>query len=53
MNVLMRTLKGVEEVREVDSEWVIPGDVLDDGSVVLELWDELSDDDFLAIGLYD
>jgi hypothetical protein len=53
VNVLVRTLKGVEEVREVDSEWVIPGDVLDDGSVVLELWDELSDDDLLAIGLYD
>lgn len=53
MNVLVRTADGVEEVREVDSEWVIPGDVLDDGSVVLELWDELSDDDYLAIGLYD
>jgi len=49
MNVLVRTPDGVEEVREVDSEWVIPGDVLDDGSVVLELWD----DDYLAIGLYD
>ncbi|MDN7012881.1 hypothetical protein FGW20_07465 [Methanoculleus sp. FWC-SCC3] len=53
MNVLVRTADGVEEVREVDSEWIIPGDVLDDGSVVLELWDELSDDDYLAIGLYD
>ena len=53
MNVLVRTPDGVEEVREVDSEWVIPGDVLDDGSVVLELWDELSDDDYLAIGLYE
>ncbi|WOX58717.1 hypothetical protein [Methanoculleus receptaculi] len=47
--MLVRTPDGVEEVREVDSEWVIPGDVLDDGSVVLEL----SDDDYLAIGLYD
>jgi hypothetical protein len=53
MKVLVRTPEGVEEVREVDSDWVIPGDVLDDGSVVLELWDELSDDDYLAIGLYD
>jgi len=53
MKVLVRTPDGAEEVREVDSEWVIPGDVLDDGSIVIELWDELSDDDYLAIGLYD
>ncbi|MFA7562234.1 MAG: hypothetical protein WCY70_02220 [Methanoculleus sp.] len=53
MNVLVRTPAGVEEVREVDSDWIIPGDILSDGSVVLELWDELSDDDYLAIGLYD
>lgn len=53
MKVLVRTLEGVEEVREVDSDWLIPGDVLDDGSFVLELWDELSDDDYLAMGLYD
>lgn len=53
MKVLVRTREGVEEVREVASDWVIPGDVLDDGAVVLELWDELSDDDYLAIGLYD
>ena len=53
MKVLVRTREGVEEVREVDSDWIIPGDVLDDGAVVLELWDELSDDDYLAIGLYD
>lgn len=53
MKVLVRTPDGVEEVVEVDSDWVIPGDVLGDGSVVLELWDELSDDDYLAMGLYD
>lgn len=53
MKVLVRTPAGVKEVREVDSEWVIPGDVLGDGSVVLELWDELSDDDYLAMGLFD
>jgi predicted PP-loop superfamily ATPase len=53
MKVLVRTREGVEEVREVDSDWVIPGDVLSDGSIVLELWDELSDDDYLAMGLYD
>lgn len=53
VNVLVRTPAGVEEVREVDSDWIIPGDILSDGSVVLELWDELSDDDYLAIGLYD
>jgi hypothetical protein len=53
MKVLVRTPEGVEEVREVEDDWVIPGDVLDDGSVVLELWDELSDDDYLAIGLYE
>ncbi len=53
MRVLVKTPEGVEEVRAVDSDWVIPGDVLDDGSVVLELWDELSDDDYLAMGLYD
>lgn len=53
MNVLVRTPDGVEEVREVEDDWVIPGDVLDDGSIVLELRDELSDDDYLAIGLYD
>lgn len=53
MKVLVRTPERVEEVVEVDSDRVIPGDVLDDGSVVLELWDELSDDDYLAIGLYD
>ena|GEM_PF-466391 len=53
MNVLVRTPDGVEEVREIENDWVIPGDVLDDGSVVLELRDELSDDDYLAIGLYD
>ncbi|WP_214083895.1 hypothetical protein [Methanoculleus sp.] len=53
MKVLVRTPEGVEEVREVDYDWVIPSDVLDDGSVVLEFWDELSDDDYLAMGLYD
>lgn len=53
MNVLVRTPDGVEEVREVEDDWVIPGDVLDDGSVILDLWDELSDDDYLAIGLYE
>jgi hypothetical protein len=53
MKVLVRTGEGVEEIREVDSPYIIPGDILDDGSVVLELWDELSDDDYLAIGLYD
>lgn len=53
MKVLVRTPDGVEEVREVDSEWIIPGDTLGDGSIVLELWDELSDDDYLAIDLYD
>ncbi|MDK2916499.1 MAG: hypothetical protein PWR25_1056 [Euryarchaeota archaeon] len=53
MKVLVRTREGVEEVREVDSDWVIPGDILDDGALVLELWDELSDDDYLAIGLFD
>lgn len=53
MKVLVRTREGVEEVREVDSDWVIPGDVLSDGSIVLGLWDELSDDDYLAMGLYD
>lgn len=53
MKVLVRTPEGVEEVREVDSDDVIPGDILDDGSFVLELWDELSDDDYLALGLYD
>ncbi|WP_332449820.1 hypothetical protein [Methanoculleus sp.] len=53
MKVLVRTPTGVKEVREVDSDWVIPGDVLGDGSVVLELWDELSDDDYLAMGLFD
>lgn len=53
MKVLVRTPEGVEEVREVEDDWVIPGDVLDDGSVVLELWDELSDDNYLAIGLYE
>jgi hypothetical protein len=53
MKVLVRTPAGVEEIREVDSEWVIPGDVLNDGSIVLGLWDELSDDDYLALGFYD
>ena len=53
MKVLVRTPEGAEEVREVDSEWVIPGDVLADGSIVLELWDELSDNALLAIRLYD
>ena len=53
LKVLVRTPEGVEEVREVDSDDIIPGDLLDDGSVVLDLWDELSDDDYLAIGLYD
>ncbi|WP_292521326.1 hypothetical protein [Methanoculleus sp.] len=53
MKVLVRTPERVEEIREFDSDWVIPGDVLDDGSVVLELWDELSDDDYLAMGFYD
>ena len=53
MKALVGTLEGVEEVREVDSDRVIPGDLLDDGSFVLELWDELSDDDYLAMGLYD
>jgi hypothetical protein len=49
----MQAPEGVEEVREVDSDDIIPGDLLDDGSVVLDLWDDLSDDDYLAIGLYD
>ncbi|NLA39426.1 MAG: hypothetical protein GX882_08675 [Methanomicrobiales archaeon] len=53
MKVLIRTPEGIEEVREVDSDYIIPGDILDDGSIVLDLWDELTDDDFLAIGLYD
>jgi len=53
MKVLVRTPGGSEEVRSVDSDYVIPGDVLGDGSVVLELWDELSDDDYLAAGLYE
>lgn len=53
MKVLVRTPEGVEEVRDVDAEYIIPGDLLDDGSLVLDLWDELSDDDYLAIGLYD
>ena len=53
MKVLVRTPEGVEEVRDVDADDIIPGDLLDDGSLVLDLWDELSDDDYLAIGLYD
>ncbi len=53
MKILVRTPEGVEEVREVESDWIIPGDILDDGAIVLDLWDELTDDDFLAIGLYD
>lgn len=53
MKVLIRTPEGIEEVREVDSDYIIPGDILDDGSIVLDLRDELTDDDFLAIGLYD
>jgi len=53
MKVLVRTPEGVEEVRDVDAEYIVPGDLLDDGSLVLDLWDELSDDDYLAIGLYD
>lgn len=53
MKVLVRNPKGIEEVRDLDYDDLIPGDILDDGSVVLELWDELSDDDYLAIGLYE
>ena len=53
MKVLIRTPAGAEEVREVDSDFIIPGDILDDCSAVLDLWDDLSDDDYLAIGLYD
>ena len=44
MKDIVRMGEGIEEVREV-----IPGDALDDGSVVLEL----PDDDYLAMGLYD
>ena len=53
MKVLIRTPSGAEEVREIDSDFIIPGDILDDGSVVLDILDDLSDDDYLAIGLYD
>mgnify|MGYP007011666527 CR=1 FL=1 len=53
MKALIRTPEGVEEVRDVDSDFIIPGDILDDGSIVLDLWDDLSDNDYLAIGLYD
>ena len=53
MKVLLRTPAGIKEVREADSDRVIPGDVLGDGSVVLELRDELSDDGDLAMGPFD
>jgi len=53
MKVLLRTPAGIKEVRDADSDRVIPGDVLGDGSVVLELRGELSDDGDLAMGPFD
>jgi hypothetical protein len=53
MKVLLQTPAGIKEVREADSDRVIPGDVLGDGSVVLELRGELSDDGDLAMGPFD
>jgi|GEM_PF-3597839 hypothetical protein len=39
MKVLVRTGEGIEEVREVDADPVIPGDVPDDDCLAMPLYD--------------
>jgi hypothetical protein len=55
MWVMIRTLEGVLKEIELDDDlYVEIGDVLEDGSVVVDLpYPDDTDEDFIAIGEYD